>query len=59
MAELPPYPGTASDHGVRAESRAVPGTPLWVKVCGIIAVVVIVVVVMMLLAGGHNPGRHT
>ncbi len=59
MADRPSYPEIASDHGARTESGAVPGTPLWVKVCGIIAVVVILAVVMMLLVGGHNPGRHT
>ena len=37
------------------------GTPLWVKVVGIIALVVVVLVVVILIAGrsGHGPSRHT
>jgi hypothetical protein len=37
------------------------GTPLWVKVFGVIALVVVVVVVVMLVTGrgGHGPSRHT
>jgi hypothetical protein len=41
--------------------RSTTGTPLWVKVSGIIALVVILLLVVLLLFGGagHGPGRHT
>jgi hypothetical protein len=50
MAEPPPYPDTGEDTG----------TPLWVKVFGIVALVLVMLVVIMLIAGGgrHGPGRH-
>jgi hypothetical protein len=37
------------------------GTPLWVKVFGVIALVVVVLFVVLLLIGGgsHGPGRHS
>jgi hypothetical protein len=38
-----------------------PGTPLWVKVFGIIALILIVLVVIALftgVGGEHGPGRH-
>ena len=34
-----------------------PGTPRWVKVCGMIVIVLVVLVVIMLFSG-HGPGRH-
>ena len=35
------------------------GTPLWVKVFGVVAIVVIVVLVVIVVVGGdHGPGRH-
>ena len=44
MANRPPYPGT----------------PLWVKVFGIIAIVVVVLVAAVMFIGGeHGPSRHT
>ncbi len=44
MANRPPYPGT----------------PRWVKVCGIIFIVLVLLVVAMMFIGGgkHGPGRH-
>jgi hypothetical protein len=42
-----------------AERDARPGTPLWVKVFGAIALaVVLVFVVLLVLGSGHGPGRH-
>jgi ABC-type transporter Mla subunit MlaD len=37
------------------------GTPLWVKVFGIIAVFVVLLVVVLLVFGGgeHGPSRHS
>ena len=45
MADLPPRPGT----------------PRWVKVCGIIVIVVVLLFVILLFTrgpGGHGPGMH-
>ena len=46
--------GVGPDHGATA------GTPLWVKVFGIIALVVLLLLVIVLLVGGgnHRPARH-
>jgi hypothetical protein len=35
------------------------GTPLWVKVFGIIALALVVLFIVLILIGGHGPGRHT
>lgn len=36
-----------------------PGTPLWVKIFGGIAVLVVLLFLFLLLVGsGHGPGRH-
>jgi ABC-type transporter Mla subunit MlaD len=35
------------------------GTPLWVKVFGIIGLALVVLFVVLMLIGGHGPGRHT
>jgi hypothetical protein len=46
MADRPPYPGT----------------PLWLKVSGIIAIVLVLLVVIIIftgVGGEHGPGRHT
>jgi ABC-type transporter Mla subunit MlaD len=41
------------------DDDARPGTPLWVKVFGAIALVVVLVFVVLLVVGsGHGPGRH-
>jgi len=54
MAGLPP------DTGVGRDRESTPGTPLWVKVFGIIALaVVLLFVILLLFGGGHGPGRHT
>ena len=47
-----------------SDRGAPPGTPLWVKVFGVIGIVVVLVIVIILLIGrggpgGHGPGRHT
>lgn len=35
-------------------------TPLWVKVCGIIALVALLFVILLFTSGGsHGPARHT
>jgi hypothetical protein len=60
MAEPPAHPDPREDSGVESEGGSPPGTPRWVKVCGIIALVLVVVIVVLLLVGGgsHGPGRH-
>lgn len=35
------------------------GTPLWVKVFGVIALTLVVLFVILMLTGGHGPGRHS
>jgi hypothetical protein len=48
------------DNGAGRDPQSIVGTPIWVKVFGIIALAVILVLVVVLLAGrGHGPGRHT
>jgi hypothetical protein len=44
----------------RASGKSYPGTPLWVKVSGIVALVVIVLLmlVMFVIGGDHGPLRH-
>ena len=43
-----------------AGRNSTPGTPLWVKVFGIIALVVVLLFVVLMFAGGgrHGPSRH-
>jgi hypothetical protein len=45
---------------VRGSTSAYPGTPLWVKVAGIVTLVLILLVVigMFVLGGSHGPSRH-
>ena len=53
-------PSPHEDSGAELEEGSDPGTPLWVKVFGFVAVVVVVLFVVLLLAGrGHGPGRHS
>jgi hypothetical protein len=56
------FGGERADPGedaAEAGRGARPGTPLWVKVFGAIALAVILVfVVLLVLGGGHSPGRH-
>jgi len=54
-------PDSNGDTGVGPERGSSTGTPVWVKVFGIIALVVVLLFVFLLLAGGggHGPGRHT
>jgi hypothetical protein len=62
MADLSPHPDSNGDTGVGRDRGATTGTPLWVKVFGIIALVLVVLVVIMLVTsvgGDHGPGRHT
>ena len=43
-----------------AEGQPLQGTPLWVKLSGLVAVVVVALfLVVLLIGGGHGPGRHT
>ena len=46
------------DSGAEPEERSNPGTPLWVKLFGLVALVVVVLFIVLLLTGGHGPGRH-
>ena len=59
MTDRPPYPDTSDDIGVGSDRESATGTPLWVKVFGIIVLILLLVFVILLLAGGHDPGRHT
>lgn len=46
---------------VEADREAMPRTPRWVKVFGIIALVVVLLFILLMLTrgpGGHGPGRH-
>jgi hypothetical protein len=44
---------------VRTERDALPTTPPWVKVFGIIIVILFVLFIgLQLFGGGHGPGRH-
>jgi len=46
---------------VEADREAMPRTPRWVKVFGIIAIVVVLLFIILMLTrgpGGHGPGRH-
>jgi hypothetical protein len=55
-----PDTDTSDDTGVGLDRGPTAGTPLWVKVFGVVALVVVFVFVVLLLAGrGHGPGRHT
>jgi hypothetical protein len=60
MADLPPSPDANGNTGVELSHGSTPGTPLWVKVFGIVALVLVLLVIIMLFAGGgsHGPGRH-
>jgi ABC-type transporter Mla subunit MlaD len=59
MAAMPD-PDTGDDTSVGPDRGSTVGTPLWVKVFGLIALVVVLVFVVLLLTGrGHGPGRHT
>ncbi len=66
MAERHNIPDRSDAAGVgpgRASSPAYPGTPLWVKLSGILALVLILLVVIMmatgiLVAADHGSGRH-
>jgi len=44
----------------RASGRVYPGTPLWVRVSGIVALLLIVLLmlVMFVIGGDHGPMRH-
>jgi hypothetical protein len=56
------FGGERADPGedaAEAERGTRPGTPLWVKVFGAVALaVVLVFVVLLVLGSGHGPGRH-
>lgn len=60
MADSPAHTDEGDDTAVGHDSQPASGTPLWVKVFGIITLVVLLVLVVLLLAGGnHGPGRHS
>ncbi len=58
MAELPAYPESTGDTGVRPDRGLPPPTPRWVKVFGIVVVVLVLVFVILHLTGGGF-GGHT
>ena len=61
MADRSPYPDS-NDDTLGPDLGSPSGTPLWVKVFGIIALVVLMLLVIVTLTGGggsHGPGRHT
>jgi hypothetical protein len=53
-------PASAATTDARASGTRYPGTPLWVKVSGIVAllILVVVVLVMVVVGGDHGPMRH-
>lgn len=62
MAGRPSDPDSdGDDTGVGPEHVSVAGTPLWVKIFGIIALVLVLLFIILLLAGNgsHGPGRHS
>jgi hypothetical protein len=56
MADLPN--GSSADTGTGSGRRSAPGTPLWVKVFGIIALALVLLFVVLHLTG-HAPRGHT
>jgi hypothetical protein len=59
MADPGPYRHDAADADAGDATASPGGTPLWVKIAGVIALVVLVMLVVALLSGGrHGPGRH-
>jgi hypothetical protein len=60
MADQQPCRDTGEDTGVDPDRESATGTPLWVKVFGIIVLLVVAVLILiLLLVGGHGPGGHT
>jgi hypothetical protein len=60
MAQLPPYTGSdreADDTQAGSDLESSAGTPLWVKVFGIIALVLILLFVILHLTG-RGMGGH-
>jgi hypothetical protein len=56
MADPPRPP---DDSGREPDREPTTGTPVWVKVFGIVALLLVLLVVILLLIGGeHGPGRH-
>lgn len=58
---IDPDPNTTGDAGMGPGRGSRPGTPLWVKVFGLIAIIVVLlvaVIVMSGLGGPHGPQRH-
>ncbi len=59
MTDPSPYPDTNDDTSGVPDHESPPGTPLWVKVFGIVLLVLILlIVIMLLIGGGHGPSRH-
>lgn len=59
MADLPPYPDSSADTREGPGPATITGTPLWVKVFGIIALIAVVLFIILTLIGGdHSPARH-
>lgn len=57
MADLPPYPDASGDTGVRPDRDSTAGTPVWVKVVGIIAIILVLLFVVSHLTGGGHRGH--
>jgi hypothetical protein len=58
MADSSDAQDAGRERGARAD-RSATGTPLWVKIFGVIAAIVVVLLIVLLLTGSHGPGRHT
>jgi len=60
MTDLPPSPDSNDNTGAGTGRELTPGTPLWVKVFGIVALVLVLLVIIVMFASGgsHGPGRH-
>ena len=60
-ADMPTYPETGDDPGVRPNHGSPPGIPRWVKVFGIVALILILLVAIIMftgIGGQHGPDRH-
>lgn len=60
-ADLPLYPDSNGDTGLRPDRGSPPSTPRWVKVFAIIAFVLVLLFVILQFTGGvnHGPRRHS
>lgn len=60
-ADLPLYPDSNGDTGLKPDRGSPPRTPRWVKVFAIIAIVLVLLFVILQFTGGvnHGPRRHS